>query len=251
MAKIRHVAMMVQDAALLRDFYRDGFGFEQCYGPSASGSIMVMDGLFNLALLQVRGGESEVVGTHRTDGGEANQTLGVNHYGFVVDNIQDSLDRIDRNLKHMENPQDGRPAEMRVGDPFGNNFDLPARGYFGREEVKLPAIRKVVLQTDQPEDVSEFYRTKLDLCPEDGGTDGAVHMNDGLIHFAFEPKRLTEKRGIQCVCIQVDSWDATAERFKAMGHELSIPDDRDAETQIRDPEGNMVVLSERGWDEAS
>ena len=58
MAKIRHVAMMVKDAALLRDFYRDGFGFEQCYGPSASGSIMVMDGLFNLALLQVRGGAS-------------------------------------------------------------------------------------------------------------------------------------------------------------------------------------------------
>ena len=27
MAKIRHVAMMVKDAALLRDFYRDGFGF--------------------------------------------------------------------------------------------------------------------------------------------------------------------------------------------------------------------------------
>ena len=68
MAKIRHVAFMINDTPKLRDFYQKGFGFEQCY-ESASGAIMVMDGTFNLALLKIREGESEVVGTHRADGG--------------------------------------------------------------------------------------------------------------------------------------------------------------------------------------
>ena len=30
---------------------------------------------------------------------------------------------------------------------------------------------------------------------------------------------------------------------------LRIPADRDAEVQVKDPEGNMLVLSERGWDQ--
>ena len=35
------------DPKALRDFYVQGFGFEQCY-ESATGSFMVTDGLFNL-----------------------------------------------------------------------------------------------------------------------------------------------------------------------------------------------------------
>ncbi len=248
MAKIRHVAMMVNDAAKMRDYYSQGFCFEQCYGPSASGSIMVMDGLFNLALLQVRPGESDVVGTHRADGGEVHQELGVNHFGFVVDNIQESLDRIDKNLKHGENPQDGRPAEMRVVDPWGHNFDLSSRGYFGREDVRLPAIRNVVVQTEEAESMAEFYKAKLDLTEERRGADGSVYLSDGLIHMALVPKGLTDKQGIQYIGIQVDDWDEAAKRFQAMGQPFEVPADRTAEAQVRDPEGNLLVLSQKGWD---
>jgi catechol 2,3-dioxygenase-like lactoylglutathione lyase family enzyme len=248
MAKIRHVAMQVTDAALLRDFYAKGFGFEQCYGPSASGSIMVMDGLFNLALLQMRQSESEIVGTHRADGGEAVQVRGINHYGFVVDNIAESVERVGSELEHGENPPDGRPAEMRVIDTWGNAFDLSSRGYFGREEVKLPAIRKVVIQTDHPGDLAEFYTSKLDLTEESRDADESVTLCDGLIHMALVREGLTDKKGIQYVGIQIDDWRATADRFEAMGETLEIPEDRDAEAIIHDPEGNLLVLSTRGWD---
>jgi catechol 2,3-dioxygenase-like lactoylglutathione lyase family enzyme len=246
MAKIRHVAFMIKDPPTLRDFYEKGFGFEQCY-EGASGSMMVMDGTFNLALLKMREGESEVVGTHRADGGEADQTPGINHFGFVVDSVEEILQRVG-DLKHGVNPQDGRPAEMRVEDPFGNKFDLSARGFFGREEVRLPAVRQVVVQADRPNEVADFYEQNLDLNEEGRGPDGSVFLGDGLIHMALVQEGLTSKQGIQYIGIQIDDWDAAAERFKAMGKTLPIPKDRDGELLLRDPEGNVLVLSQKGWD---
>jgi catechol 2,3-dioxygenase-like lactoylglutathione lyase family enzyme len=248
MAKIRHVAFMINDTEKARDFYQQGFGFEQCYS-SASGAFMVMDGTFNLALLKIREGESEVQGTHRADGGEADQRPGINHYGFVVDSVEEILERVGDDLKHGVNPQDGRPAEMRVYDPWGNAFDLSARGFFGREEVRLPAVRQVVIQADHPEEVADFYKENLDLAEEGRTTDGSVHLGDGLIHMALVQEGLTNKQGVQYIGIQIDDWDATAERFKAMGQTLNVPKDRDAEVAIRDPEGNLLVISQKGWDE--
>src|SRR5262245_31345925 len=113
MAKIRHGAFMINDTEKARDFYQQGFGFEEC-DSSASRAFLVMDGTFNLELLTIRDAESEVEGTHRADGGEADQRPGINHYGFVVDSVEEILERVGDDLKHGVNPQDGRPAEMRV-----------------------------------------------------------------------------------------------------------------------------------------
>ena len=62
------------------------------------------------------------------------------------------------------------------------------------------------------------------------------------------PRGLTAKPGIQAIGIQVDSWAALAERFQAMGQSLETPGDDEAELLLRDPEGNVLVLSQSGWD---
>jgi catechol 2,3-dioxygenase-like lactoylglutathione lyase family enzyme len=248
MAKIRHVAFMIKDTAKTRDFYQQAFGFEQCY-ESKSGAFMVMDGTFNIAILPILGRESEVVGTHRADGGEADQRAGINHYGFVVDSVEEILERVGDDLKHGVNPQDGRPAEMRVYDPWNNAFDLSARGFFGREEVKLPAVRQLVVQSDHPTEVAEFYEKNLDLNEKGKGQDGSVYLSDGLIEMALVQEGLTPKAGVQYIGIQVDSWDATAERFRAMGRDFTPPKDPDAQVAVKDPEGNVLVLSQKGWSE--
>ena len=84
----------------------------------------------------------------------------------VKNRVAEILERVGPDLKHGQNPQDGRPAEMRVVDPWGNNFDLSARGYFGREEERLPAVRQLVVQADRPDEVADFYKAKLDLIEE-------------------------------------------------------------------------------------
>jgi len=247
MAKIRHVAVMVHDAKRLRDFYVDGFGFEECYH-SHTDSYMVTDGLFNLALLKIRGTESPLAVTHRADGGEADQRPGINHFGFVVDNVEEALARAGDELVRGQTPQDGRPAEMRVHDPWGNKFDLSARGFLGREEKRLPAIRRVIHQAAQPAVTAAFYRDRIGLDAEGTAPDGTAYLGDGHIHLEFRPQPLLAKTGIQAIGIQVDDWAALAERFKAMGYPLPAPSRPDVEIELRDPEGNLVFVSQVGWD---
>jgi catechol 2,3-dioxygenase-like lactoylglutathione lyase family enzyme len=247
MGKIRHVAFMIKDPPKVRDFYEQGFGFERCY-ESASGSLMVMDGLFNLALLKIRDGASQVMGTHREDGGEAIQTPGINHFGFVVDSVDETLGKLGSDLKQGQNPQDGRPAEMRVFDPWGNGFDLSARGYFGREEKRLPAVRQVVVQADRPNEVAEFYQENLELNEVRKLSDGSILLGDGYIQLALVQEGLTNKRGIQSIGIQVEDWDEIAERFHGMGQTLQLPRDKNQDLTIRDPEGSLLVLSHKGWE---
>ena len=86
MGKLRHIAFISKEPKLLSDFYQKYFGFEECK-VFPSGSRMVIDPLFNLAFLQQAAVTAAVSGTHRTDGSEAELTVGIHHYGFMVDNL--------------------------------------------------------------------------------------------------------------------------------------------------------------------
>ena len=60
-------------------------------------------------------------------------------------------------------PEGARPAEMRFVDPWGNNVDLSSRGFLGREEKKLPAVRLAVLSVPDPDAAMDFYQSQFDL----------------------------------------------------------------------------------------
>jgi hypothetical protein len=136
---------------------------------------------------------------------------------------------------------------MRVEDPWGNKFDLSARGFFGREEVRLPAVRQVVVQVERPDEVAEFYKSNLDLEEKRRGSDGSIYLGDGLIEMALVQEGLTSKRGVQYIGIQIEDWQATAERFKEIGYAFPVPRNKDADVTQRDPEGNLLVISQKGW----
>ena len=85
------------------------------------------------------------------------QTLGINHFGFTVDKLEEVMEKLDDSIEHGVNPQNGRPAEMRIIDPWRNNVDLSSRGFLGRDEFSLPGVRHVVVQADGPEACCRFY----------------------------------------------------------------------------------------------
>jgi catechol 2,3-dioxygenase-like lactoylglutathione lyase family enzyme len=245
--KIRHIAFMVEEPPKLFDFYNHLFGVEQVR-LSPTGSVHVIDGLFNLAFLQITGGEVEIANTHRADGTEADQTQGINHFGFVVDKLDDVLPKLPPDLQFGESPQNGRPAEMRVIDPWGNRFDLSSRGFLGREEKNLPGVRFMAVHNENPEEAATFYKEIMGL--EEVSRDGnGILLSDGDVSMRLTTEQIRPKSGIQYLGFQVTDWADTQQRCREVGIDLPPLSETNGEVRLTDPEGNLFLVSKRGWEE--
>ena len=119
MAKIRHIALVVEDAEATAKFYASAFGLTEVFRQrndetSPQWAIYLTDGYINLALLPVK------------------RPLGVDHIGFAVDDVDAALKTaLDAGAKPPTrvNPKDGRQAETFVTDPLlGVKLDL-SRGW--------------------------------------------------------------------------------------------------------------------------
>jgi len=252
MGKLRHIAFISKEPKKLSDFYQKFFGLEEVR-VFPSGSRMVIDGLFNLAFLQQNVGQSSIVGTHRSDGSEANQTQGIAHYGFMVDNLDEAVSKLPPNMKRgnspqvsggVQGPQAARPAEVRFIDPWGNNVDISSRGFLGREEKRLPGVRLAVVQVASPEEACEFYRTQFDLEVISREADGSIVLSDGTVELKLTGKQTLDRGGIQYFGIHVNNLSAVRQRL--IDGEVEVVSVEGAPDQIRinDPEGNQVVIAE-------
>jgi catechol 2,3-dioxygenase-like lactoylglutathione lyase family enzyme len=254
MAKLRHIAFISKEPRKLSDFYQKHFGFEECK-VFPSGSRMVIDPLFNLAFLQSRGDEAgPVVGTHRADGAEVQRDPGIHHYGFLVDDLNQAVAKLPASLNRGASPQvsagvggpeGARPAEMRFIDPWGNNVDLSARGFLGREEKRLPGVRLLAVQVPDLAAACEFYQQQFDLEVAGWSDDGTIRLSDGTVTLLLTKTQIRPKKGVQYFGIQVSDLLATKQRLQSDGVAISetVPD----QIEFDDPEGNRVVVSGHAW----
>jgi catechol 2,3-dioxygenase-like lactoylglutathione lyase family enzyme len=243
MANFRHIALISPDPPKLFAFYNRLFGVEQVR-VSPTGSIHVIDGLFNLAFLHQQTVSSEVVNTHRADGQEIDQTPGIAHFGFSVDKLEDVIGKLDESVQMSESPQNGRPAELRIIDPWGNNVDVSSRGYLGREEKRPTGVRYACVQTSNPSAMCEFYKNIFGIT-ETSKPGGGTVLTDGYMALEITGERTIGKDGIQYYGVQVDDWEQLRTRLREFGQEL--PDDEGQEVMLVDPEGNPFAVSSRGW----
>ena len=252
MGKLRHIAFISKEPKKLSDFYQKFFGLEEVK-VFPSGSRMVIDGLFNLAFLQQHVAKAEVIGTHRSDGSEANQIQGIAHYGFMVDNLEKAVSKLPATLKRGDSPQvsggvsgpeAARPAEVRFIDPWGNNVDISSRGFLGREEKRLPGVRLAVVQVANPDEACEFYKSQFELEVVKREADGSILLGDGTVKLLLTKKQTLDRGGIQCFGIQVDNLGAVRQRLVDGGVEVFPVEGAANQIRISDPEGNHVVISE-------
>ena len=254
MGKLRHIAFISKQPKVLSDFYQKHFGFEECK-IFPSGSRMVIDPAFNLAFLQSRGDEAgPVVGTHRADGAEQERQPGIHHYGFKVDDLNESVGRLPANLTRGKSPQvsagvggpeGARPAEMRFVDPWGNNVDISARGFLGREEKKLPAVNLLAVNVASPSEAAEFYRKQFDLNTVAQEPNGDVRVTDGKVAILLTKSQVRPKAGVQFFGIQVQDLAGLKKRLQEDG--VAVAEEGQGQIQFTDPEGNRVLVSEKGW----
>jgi catechol 2,3-dioxygenase-like lactoylglutathione lyase family enzyme len=130
MPKIRHLAIKTKDPARLAKFYAEVFGMKVIHSEK-SGATYMSDGYLTLAILRNRG--------------EAAPS-GINHFGFQVDNLEETQARLDRFDEPLAQRPATRPyAEFRAMDPDGNLFDVSVHGfqeieYRGERDVKKEKV---------------------------------------------------------------------------------------------------------------
>lgn len=124
MAKLRHIALSVQDLDAASKFYQEVFGLEKVGEETleAGSGVYLSDGVVNLALLKLKG--TDFVGTH--------------HFGFIVDDTEEMGERIKKAggefLFGLGEP--GRSnAELKYKDPQGVVFDISKSGWDGNSDV--------------------------------------------------------------------------------------------------------------------
>jgi catechol 2,3-dioxygenase-like lactoylglutathione lyase family enzyme len=254
MGKLRHIAFISNEPKKLSDFYQKHFGFEECK-VFPSGSRMLIDPLFNLAFLQSRGDQAgPAVGTHRADGAELERQVGIHHYGFLVDDLNEAVAKLPASLNRGESPQvsagvggseGARPAEMRFIDPWGNNVDLSARGFLGREEKKLPGVRLLAVQVPDLAAACEFYQQQFDLRIAGWSDDGTIRLSDGTVTLLLTKSQLRPKGGVQYFGIQVNDVASLKKSLQDGG--VAVLQDAPGQCQFSDPEGNRVIVSQVGW----
>ena len=119
MAKIRHIAIKVEDQEKAATFYKETFGMTEAWrGPvrdDGKRAIYLTDGYINMAVLPARGGRE-----------------GIDHFGFQVEDMETTLKTAGAAGAQgdaAKKPRDGRFAEVGVQDPSGQSVDVSVHGW--------------------------------------------------------------------------------------------------------------------------
>jgi catechol 2,3-dioxygenase-like lactoylglutathione lyase family enzyme len=248
MAHLGYMAIVCKEPERLEQYYQRWFGFDEL-ARADGGTIYLTDGAITMGLLPQGGAH-----------GEDDQRLGLHHVGFVVESVSE----VERRLREfapgqqlVKRPSSDPYAEYRIQDPDGILVDLSERGYGSQGEKRIPGIRHMAIESDDPPRKFDFYQRVLGmrdverfdvLAPRKPGKPPSRFAGDGFINFALLTWPVTEpRRGFNHFGILTP--DPQGLMYKIIDVDPSRldqrPPDRFAEYRIWDPEGNAIDLSEK------
>ena len=265
MAEIQHLAMCTKNNRRLARFYHYVFGFEEVWNrfQNSPYSFYMSDGYLNLNCLQIRSGSSY---NRMVDGKEIMPDVGINHVGFWVKSAKETEQRLAALTppqKLVASPQDGRYEEWRITDPDGLIFEIAEGGWEAGGEKRLPAARYVGIRTGDPDKMADFYKSVLPIrevrrVAGSTGEASAIFLSAGTTALGLLRQSDGQKSGLERIGFQVDSIEQVKERiqkappFLYPGEpEIAVmpapPGDPGKALYLKDPDGNIVELSEEGW----
>src|SRR5688500_1647313 len=97
-----------------------------------------------------------------------------------------------------------------------------------------------------------FYSKAFDLKEVKRSPRGAIYLSDGYINVALlVPRSDSTPKGLQHFGFEVDSGEATQKRLREIKLDIEIeqpaPGIAFAECKIKDVEGTIFDISEKGW----
>jgi catechol 2,3-dioxygenase-like lactoylglutathione lyase family enzyme len=255
MSRIAYLAMLCAQPAALATFYGRSFGMEEI-GRSDAGDVSLTDGGFNLTLLK-----------QRPQLHEPRMEIGPHHIGIAVESLDATLERY-----RAFNPRgviiaesgDLQHGEVRIHDPECNPVSLSERAFgLTGSRTRIPRIAHIALNALDTELVLDFYtqvfgfRELFEAHRESRKRPGYrnKHVGDGHSNVAIQAFYNDEvgheaRFGIAHFGFLVDDSKAMATEVERAGATVKArPAHRtQSEIRMRDPEGNGVDLSQRGWE---
>jgi catechol 2,3-dioxygenase-like lactoylglutathione lyase family enzyme len=144
MAKLRHIALSVDDPEATADFYCKAFDMKRVGrtdSPLAKGCY-VSDGVITMALLKYK--SDKWAGYVEGEDERGKDWVGIHHFGFWVDDLKQAEDKIDDagGRYFMGRPDSDAPDtfyEMKFKDPNGIILDVTHLGWGGSVKEVVPA----------------------------------------------------------------------------------------------------------------
>jgi catechol 2,3-dioxygenase-like lactoylglutathione lyase family enzyme len=137
MAKLRHLAVVVDDLESSAVFYEKIFEMTRAYEAKGR-AIYLTDGLMNLALLSSANKPSP--------GATEPNNHGIHHFGFRVDDfgaVEAALSEAGATYAYDLGDPDGMNYERKWRDPEGILFDVSVKGWYGAlDEAEAEALAK-------------------------------------------------------------------------------------------------------------
>ena len=192
-ARLKHMAIISENYALLGKFYEALFGMRTSEGRRPEASVVVTDGYVGLNVIP------------RRDGAQA----GFDHFGIEVDDVEEVFARAQEQFpgcEWLKRPSYRPFAGISMHDPAGNVFDLSQPGMANRADAYADTalageyprrIQHFVLRTMRADEVARFYREVFDLREEEKAPDDRRHyLSDGRVTLIVEPWRISDWAGM-------------------------------------------------------
>jgi catechol 2,3-dioxygenase-like lactoylglutathione lyase family enzyme len=117
----------------------------------------------------------------------------------------------------------------------------------------MARIRHIAIYAENPNETAAFYIEAFDLKEIKRSPRGAIYLSDGYINVALlVPRSDATPKGLHHFGFEVDSVEATEKRLKEIKPDIEIeqpdPGIAFAEYKIKDVEGNIFDISEKGWE---
>ena len=233
-AKLVHIAVRSANPRALADFYKRAFGLREVL--SNRKAVDLWDGYLFLAI----------------NPPTANGPMGLNHFGFLVENVDALRPVLERAgaSKVAARPAGRSFTDWRVHDPEGNPIDLSSRGYDTipaerlenpREDGAMNEVRRLVIRTQNPERLAEFYTEVFGLAAKNF-TDGVV-LTDGVMQLVLLDRGADS--GLYGYGLAARG-DGTLRRLKNLDTPITSEpdwiDEGKRQMVLRDPEGNLAAI---------
>jgi catechol 2,3-dioxygenase-like lactoylglutathione lyase family enzyme len=253
-SQIRYLSIITEHPEILAEFYGRYLGLREL-GRGPAGDISMTDGFYNLTFLK-----------QRSDLGEPDDRLGLNHFGVEIDDIREIEARLEEfapNAEIKRENGDLHHGEYRVFDPNGIAVSLSTRR-FGVPDASLglPCIRHVAMSVGKNDEVLDFFRNVFGFREatsshvwRDKGTD-VRFAADGHTSLAilWDPEQMRKDSGEQELDIRygvnhfgflVPNATATLDSLPASSGTGRRPSNRPmAEFRAYDPDGTAFDISQ-------